>query len=90
MSNHPPPAVPGRALTVAEVAQHYRVSPDKVRAWIGRGELVAVNVAASLCGKAQLRVTPEALAAFERKRAAGTPPSPRRRKRTVQVDYFRD
>ena len=30
-------------LTVADVARRYRVSPDKVRGWIARGELIAIN-----------------------------------------------
>jgi excisionase family DNA binding protein len=42
---------PPRGLTVREVARRYRVSPDKVRAWIRRGELAAVNTASTLCGK---------------------------------------
>jgi hypothetical protein len=80
-----------RGLTVADVAVRYRVSPDKVRVWIARGELPAVNTAAALCGKPRWVVTPDALAAFERRRAGGPPPKPpRRRKRSYQVDYFPD
>jgi excisionase family DNA binding protein len=81
-----------RGLTVAEVAARLRVGEDKVRAWIRRGELAAVNVAAALCGRPQLRVLPEALAAFERQRSASPPPkSPRRRRQTAQViDYYPD
>ena len=82
---------PARSLTVTEFAQHYRVGEDKVRAWINRGELAAVNVAGSLCGRPQLRITPAAITAFERLRSAGTPPAPRRRKKkTAKVDYFPD
>jgi hypothetical protein len=84
-------SVGGTGLTVADVARRYRVGEDKVRAWIRRGELAAVNTAASLCGRPQLRVTPEALAAFERGRSAAPPPAlPRRRKRTGQVDFYPD
>ena len=49
---------PARGFTVADVAARYRVSPDKVRQWVRRGELAAVNVASSLCGRPQLRVSP--------------------------------
>ena len=79
-----------RGYTVADVAARYRVSPDKVRAWVRRGELAAVNVASTLCGRPQLRVTPEALAAFERGRSAAPPPRPARRKRQPAgfIDYF--
>jgi hypothetical protein len=80
-----------RGLTVLDVAKRYRVSPDKVRGWIRRGELAAVNVASSLLGKPQLRITAEALAAFEARRTAAvpTPEAPRRpRRRAAVKDYF--
>jgi hypothetical protein len=78
-------------FTVADVARRYRVSPDRVRAWIARGELVALNTRDVRSGRPRWVVTAEALAAFERSRQA-TPPSPppKRRKRTVPVDYFPD
>ena len=83
-----PPAV---GLTVADVARRFRVGPDKVRSWIARGELAAVNTASVLCGKPRWVVTPEALAAFERGRAGGPPPKrARHRKRTTVVDYYPD
>jgi hypothetical protein len=86
--------VPSRAagLTVADVARRYRVSPDKVRAWIRRGELVAVNTAGALCGKPRYVVLPEALERFERGRAAAPPPKPprRRRRRPEVIDFYPD
>jgi hypothetical protein len=90
--NSTPAAAPAQAgLTVADVARRYRVSPDKVRAWIKRGELSAINTAAALCGKPRWVVMPEALSAFERRRAGGPPPKPaRRRKRTQEIDYYQD
>jgi Helix-turn-helix domain len=79
------------SLTVADVARRYRVSPDKVRAWIRSGELACVNTAAVLCARPRYVVLPEALIAFERRRAGGPPPKPtRRRKRGEMVDYFPD
>jgi hypothetical protein len=86
-------AVSGDAgLTVAELAKRYRVGEDKVRAWIARGELAAINTAAVLCGKPRWVVTAEALAAFERRRAAPAPtPRPaRKRKKRQEVDYYPD
>jgi excisionase family DNA binding protein len=78
-------------LTVRDVARRYRVSPDKVRAWIARGELPAVNTASALCGRPRWVVPAEALAAFERRRAGGPAPRPpRRRKRATPVDYYPD
>jgi hypothetical protein len=82
---------PPAGLTVADVARRYRVSPDKVRLWIGRGELSAINTAAVLCGKPRWVITPDALASFERGRQGGKlSRPPRRKKRTCLVDYFPD
>jgi hypothetical protein len=72
---------------VTDLARRYRVGEDKVRGWIARGELAAVNTAAVLCAKPRWVVMPEALTAFERRRAGG-PPSPPRRRRPVVKDYF--
>jgi hypothetical protein len=80
-----------RGYTVRDVAKRYRVSPDKVRAWIVRGELTAINTAAVLCSRPRFVVLPDALAVFERCRAGGPPAKPpRRKKRTTPVDYFPD
>jgi excisionase family DNA binding protein len=77
-------------FTVAEIARRYRVGEDKVRAWIARGELRAINTAGSLCGRPRYVILPEALAEFERGRQAGPPPKPPRRQRKPRdcVDYF--
>jgi transposase len=91
-----PAEVPGNpptaGLTVADFARRYRVGEDKVRAWIERGELRAVNTAAVLCGKPRWVIPPEALAEFERRRAGGPEPKPpvKRRRRTHEIDYFPD
>jgi hypothetical protein len=78
-------------LTVEDCARRYRVSPDKVRAWIALGELKAVNTAAAKCGKPRFVILPAALAEFERSRAAGPPPKPaRRRRQPAMVDFFPD
>ena len=49
-------------LTVPEFCRRYRKGEDAVRAMIARGELVAVNVASTLCGKPRWVITPEAIA----------------------------
>jgi excisionase family DNA binding protein len=78
-----------RGLTTKEVAQRFRVNPDKVRAWIHSGELHAVNT--SVAGKDRYIITPEALAAFEQARSAArpAPQPPQRRPRKLAVkDYY--
>jgi transposase len=78
-------------LTVADVARRYRVGEDKVRGWIRRGELSAINTADRRCGRPRFVITAESLAAFERGRAAAEPPKPpRRKKRTVEIDFYPD
>jgi hypothetical protein len=81
----------GGGLTVRDVARRYRVSPDKVRAWIRRGDLQAVNTATVLCGRPRWIILPDALAAFERPRDSTPPPKPPRRRRQPEiVDYYPD
>jgi excisionase family DNA binding protein len=82
---------PVAGMTVSDVARRLRVGEDKIRAWIRRGELAAINTASSLCVRPQLRITPEALAVFERRRTAGPPPKPQRRRRqSATKDYYPD
>jgi transposase len=85
------PPEPVHGLTVREVARRYRVSPDKVRGWIRRSELRAVNTATALCGKPRWVVLADALTEFEQRRRATPPPKPARRKRRgTVVDYYPD
>jgi excisionase family DNA binding protein len=69
----------GRGHTVPEVAQRLRVGEDKVRGWIRRGLLKAINTAC--IGKPRWVITQEALQEFESGRVGGDPPKPPRRKR---------
>jgi transposase len=79
-------------LTVADVARRYRVSPDKVRAWIARGELKAVNTSTNLCGRPRWVISLDALAAFEKRRTGGPEPTPKRtgRRPAAVKDYYPD
>src|SRR5262245_32351021 len=78
-------------LTVRDLARRYRVGPDKVRGAIARAEIRAINTATALCGRPRWVASPDALAAFERRRASDPPPLPKRKPRTTTVvDYYPD
>jgi hypothetical protein len=79
-------------LTVHDLAKRYRVSPDKVRNWIRKGELPAINTADRCCGRPRFVVTHEALAEFERGRQAAMPKVSKRKrdKKIYEVDYYPD
>jgi hypothetical protein len=80
-----------RALTVREVARLLRISKDRVRSMIVRGELGAVNTAPARCGKPRFVVLPHHLAAFEQSRKAGpTPKATRRKRRPEVIDFYPD
>jgi Helix-turn-helix domain len=78
-------------LTVAEVAATFRVKPDIVLGWIGKGQLAAVNVAsAEATRKPRWRIDRDALEMFKAaRRAQPAPVVVRRRKRQqAVVEYF--
>jgi hypothetical protein len=77
-------------FTVADVARRYRVGTDKVRAWIRKGELAAINTATHRCARPRFVVTAEALAEFERGRSASAPPKTKRTRKRTLVDFFPD
>jgi hypothetical protein len=75
------------------VAAYLRISPDRVRAMILRGELSAINTSPNRCGKPRFVVLPHHLSEFERVRRAATTakPAPRRTRRPPGfIDYFQD
>jgi transposase len=77
--------------TVADIAARYRVGEDRVRGWIARGELRAINRRDTRSGRPSWVIPLEALAEFEQSRTVAPPPKPpRRRKQTALVDYFPD
>jgi hypothetical protein len=80
---------PEAGFTVADLCRRWRVGPDKIHGFLRRGELVAVNLAASLSTKPQWRITPESVEAFEKRRSSQPPPKPpRRRRQQPAVDFF--
>jgi hypothetical protein len=83
------PDTAARGFTPREVGRLYRISPDRVRALIARGELGAINTAPATCGRPRYIVLPHHLAEFERQRTAAPPPKPPRRRRQPElVDYY--
>jgi excisionase family DNA binding protein len=79
-------------FTVREAAKRFRVSPDKIRAWIRNGELRAINTSSTRCGKPRFVILHDHLAEFEQGRLAGPPaqPKPMRRQPRATKDYFPD
>jgi excisionase family DNA binding protein len=80
-----------RGLTPREVAAYLRISADRVRAMILRGEISAINTAPNRCGKPRYVVLAEHLRAFVAARQVKPPPPktpPRRRRRAGRVDHF--
>src|SRR5262249_9515783 len=79
-----------RGFTPNELARILRVSADRVRDWIRRGELKALNTAPPRCGRPRFIVLPHHLAEFERARQVVTPSKapPRRRRRSVVFNYY--
>jgi len=77
--------------TVAALCRRWRVGADKVRGFIRRGELHAINLANHLSAKPQWRISPEEVERFERRRTSAPPPKPPRRRRQPDViDFFPD
>jgi len=82
-------SAPPAGLTVRDVARRYRVGEEKVRSWIMRGELKAINTAMLACARPRWVILPDSLTEFEQRRAGGPPPKPRRRPRAVgTIDFY--
>jgi hypothetical protein len=79
----------GRGLTPREVGRLLRMSPDRVRALIVRGEMQAVNISVRR-GVRRFVVLPEQLRAWIEAHQAATepPPAPRRPRRQPQDHDF--
>jgi hypothetical protein len=83
---HSPPG-----YSVADLCRRWKVGGDKIRAFLRRGELVGVNMATTLSGRPQWRITAESVERFERRRSSAPPPKPaRRRRRPAVIDYYPD
>jgi hypothetical protein len=79
------------ALTVKLAAERLGVNPDKIRLWIRRGDLSALNVAAAAGGqRPRWRIPVLELELFEGRRRSTPLPraTPRRRRRHEQVTQY--
>ena len=81
---------PSLMQTPPQLARHYTVSPDKVLSWIDAGELRAVDVRSPGSARPRWRISPDAIAEFEARRAATPPPKsrPRRKRQEGITEYF--
>lgn len=78
-----------KVKTPPEAARLLRVKPEKVRAWIAKGELRAVNVGDRT--RPRWRIMAADLASFLARRSATPPPKPaprRRRKQSAGIIEF--
>ena len=75
--------------TVADLCQRWRIGGDKIRALIRAGRLTAINTAMNESTKPRFVILPEEVSRFEQRRAVGpTPKTPKRRRKTTEVDYY--
>jgi hypothetical protein len=81
-----------RGWTPNELARLLRISPERVRAMIVAGELGAVSTARTRSGRPRYVVLPCHLDEYVRRHRVSPPPrpAPRRRRRTVPIDYYPD
>jgi hypothetical protein len=86
----PAPAPAPYGHSVSDLCLRWKVGMAKVLGFIRRGELVAINLATCTLARPQWRITPEAVAAFERRRTSAPPPKPQRRPRRAGKDYYKD
>jgi hypothetical protein len=69
-------------LTPPAYAARIGSKPDTVIGWIRSGELLAINVASRGATRPRYRISPEAIAEFERRRSVGPLPQPIHSRRT--------
>lgn len=79
--------------TTSELARRWRVSANKVRAFIKHGELRALNLATKPCGRPRYRIAEDALEQFETERAVAVRVAPHGRRRheksnTGIIEFF--
>lgn len=78
--------------SVKDLCHRWKVGSDKVHAFLRKGELIAVNVAATLSGRPQWRITVESVLQFERRRSSSPVCQHKRRgrRKSELIDYYSD
>jgi len=71
-------------------AKRLGVEPEKIRTWIVRGELRAINTALNPTGRPRYKISECDIVAFEQRRLGATPPKPPRRRRQPEdvIQFF--
>jgi hypothetical protein len=77
-------------FSVADLCRRWKAGAAKIHGFLRRGELVGVNIATTLSGRPQWRVTRESVAAFERRRSSAPAPKLPRRRKPATFDYYPD
>ena len=67
--------------TIAQVARYLRISTDAVKSLIARGELKAMDLTQPWASQKTYRITPQALAEFEKAKAVEAGPMKVRRRK---------
>ncbi len=78
-------------LTPPQLAKRWGISPEKVIAWIKRGELAAIDVSATRGGRPRYRIDETDIADFEQSRRVVTElprPSPRKPRGNDTIEFF--
>jgi hypothetical protein len=75
-------------LTPPEYGRRIGVHRDRIIAFIRRGELRAIDVSEPGTSRPRYRISPEAIAEFERRRSAVALPKPIRRRRHPTIKSF--
>ena len=75
-------------LTPPALAKRWGITPEKIIAFIRRGELRAFDVASPGSNRPRFRIPADAVVEFENRRSAKQPAKVARRKRKKQDDSF--
>jgi hypothetical protein len=78
----------GHGFSIRELCRRWRCGQAKVREFIRRGELLALNIAADPGAKPQWRVVAAELERFEQRRSSAPTPKATRKRRPQVIDYF--